>query len=58
VAIANRIARTLYHIIKNADERYKDIGGERVDPKSSQLHRLIKKIEIMGFNVQLSEKSA
>ena len=58
VAIANHIARALYHIISNVDERYCDLGENRADPKQNQVSRLVRKLEVMGYDVKLLEKQA
>jgi phage terminase Nu1 subunit (DNA packaging protein) len=52
VAIANRIARALYHIIKNEKMRYKDLGTIRVDTTDQQIRRHIAKLKALGVEVQ------
>ena len=53
VAIANRIARALYYLIKDTDERFKDIGEQRADPREHQINRAVRKLKTLGFDVQL-----
>lgn len=51
VAIANRMARAIYHIIKYPAARYKDLGEVRVDTQEQQIKRAIKKLEKLGVKV-------
>ncbi len=55
VAIANRIARTIYFIIKEADTHFKDIGAERGDTRIARATRLSKKLRAMGFEVEIKD---
>jgi phage terminase Nu1 subunit (DNA packaging protein) len=55
VAIANRIARAVYYIIKLPEERFKDIGEQRVDPRENQVRRAVAKLKQLGFKVELNE---
>jgi len=55
VAIANRLARTIYHIIKEEQLHFQDIGSERGDPKNRQAKRLITKLRKLGYDVTLTQ---
>lgn len=50
MAIANRIARAVYHIIKDGCE-FKDIGAVRVETKDQQIKRTINKLKSLGVDV-------
>lgn len=50
MAIANRIARAVYHIIKEGCE-FKDIGAVRVESKDQQIKRAISKLKSLGVDV-------
>lgn len=52
VAIANRLARVIYHIIKDKNARYKDLGQNRVDTTEQQIRRNIAKLKSLGVQVQ------
>ncbi len=49
VAIANRLARTIYKILCGAT--YKDLGYMRADPVEQQVHRLIRQLKNLGVDV-------
>lgn len=51
VAIANRIARCVFHIIKNK-ARFKDLGPLRADSKDQQIKRALSKLKSLGVTVQ------
>ncbi len=51
VAIANRIARVIYILIKYDNEEYKDIGHLRVDSTEKQINRSIKRLKNLGVKV-------
>ena len=51
VAIANRLARAIYHIIKSTDIRYKDIGPQRVNSEEAQINNLIRQLKKKGLEV-------
>lgn len=55
VAVANRIARALYFILKEADTRFADLGAERGDSRIAKAVRLTKKLKAMGFDVELKD---
>ena len=57
VAIANRLARTIYYIIKVPEERFKDIGEQRADPREKQIKRAVAKLKQLGFNVELDAQT-
>lgn len=50
VAIANRIARAVYHVIQG--EKYKDLGYLRVETQEHRIRRLITKLKSEGVDVQ------
>jgi len=52
VAIANRICRALYHLIKKPDERFKDLGWLRVENADRAIRRKIGQLRAMGLTVQ------
>lgn len=51
MAIANRIARTTYHIIKER-YRFKDLGAVRADTTDQQIRRTLNKLKSLGVDVQ------
>ena len=51
VAIANRIARVIYHLIKHPDVCYKDLGALRADDKDQQIRRALSKLKSLGVQV-------
>jgi hypothetical protein len=53
VAIANRLARAIYFIIKESDTHFKELGSERADTKIAQVARLTKKLKLLGYEVEL-----
>lgn len=55
VAIANRLARAIYFIIKEADTHFNEIGAERADSRLAKASRLAKKLKSMGFDVELTD---
>ena len=52
MAIANRMARALYHILKNPDTHFKDIGHLRADSQDQQIKRALAKLKKLGVQVQ------
>ena len=51
VAIANHMARMLYHLIKHKNVRYKDLGALRADTKDQQIRRALGKLKSLGIQV-------
>ena len=51
VAIANRITRAVYHIIRNPNARYKDLGWVRVEDTDRAIKRKIGQLRAMGLTV-------
>ena len=51
VAIANRIARTIYHILKDEDRRYKDLGPTRTDNSEQLIRRKIAQLKALEVEV-------
>ena len=51
MAIANRICRAIYHILKNANARYKDLGWVRVEDADRAIRRKIGQLRAMGLTV-------
>jgi transposase len=54
IAIANRICRAIYHIIRDPDCRYKDMGQLRVDSVENQIRRKINQLRALGLTVNYS----
>ena len=54
MAIANRLARAVFHIISKPGEHYKELGEDRVDKKEQQIKRALKKLKELGVEVQVS----
>jgi hypothetical protein len=50
VAIANRIARTIYKVLGGAN--YKDIGYMRGDPVEKQVEILVRKLKALGVDIK------
>lgn len=50
MAIANRIARTVYFVLGGVT--YKDIGYMRGDPRESQIAKLVGKLKALGVDIQ------
>jgi hypothetical protein len=50
VAIANRMARAVYHVIKGA--KYKELGYLRVESQDQRIRKLIAKLKSEGVDVQ------
>jgi transposase len=55
IAVAHSMAVTIYHMIKN-QTAYADLGADYFDKRNPSriLHRLTKRIQNLGFTVQLS----
>ncbi len=53
VAIANRIARTIYHLIRDPNQRYRDLGSTRVEGVEQQIKRKIGQLKALGVNVTI-----
>lgn len=51
IAIANRICRTIYYLIRDPNERFKDLGWLRVDNPEATLKRAIGKLKALGLTV-------
>ena len=49
VAIANRVARTVYKVLGGA--HYKDIGYMRGDPREGQIDKLVRKLRALGVDI-------
>jgi len=49
VAIANRIARTIYKVL--GGKSYKDIGYMRGDPREGQIEKLVRKLKALGVDI-------
>lgn len=54
VAIANRIAKLVYYLIKDPLARYKDLGAERIESKEVLAKKAIKKLQNMGYDINYS----
>jgi hypothetical protein len=52
VAIANRIARTIYHLIKKPELAFHDLGQLRVESPEKRINRLIGQLKSMGVTVE------
>lgn len=52
VAIANRIARVIYHMLSTPELKYRDIGPQRVDGVEQQIKRKIGQLKALGLEVQ------
>jgi hypothetical protein len=50
VAIANRIARTIYKVL--GGENFKDIGYMRGDPVEKQIEVLVRKLKALGVDIK------
>jgi hypothetical protein len=50
VAIANRLARTIYLIL--GGERYREIGYMRGDPHEIKVKRLVHQLKALGVNIK------
>jgi hypothetical protein len=51
VAIANRMARAIYHILKDPKEHFKDLGYMRVENQDSRIKRLLMQLRAEGVEV-------
>ena len=51
VAIANRMCRALYHIIRGPHTRFKDLGALRIDNVERAIKRNIGQLRALGLNV-------
>jgi transposase len=58
VAIANRLARAIYHIIAKPGQKFRDIGPQRVNSQARQIQSLIRKLREEGVSVdfELTQK--
>lgn len=50
VAIANRLARTIYKVLGGAE--FKDIGYKRGDPHEDQVRRLVAQLKNLGVDIK------
>lgn len=50
VAIANRIARSIYKIL--AGDHYKEIGYMRGDPHETKVRQLVRQLRALGINIR------
>ena len=55
VAIANKIARVVYFLIKDPFAKYKDLGTERVESKENLAKKAVKKLQTLGYEIQYSK---
>ncbi len=55
VAIANKLARVVYKIIKDEKVHFKDLGSDRGDVKLNQAKRLAQKLKKMGYDIKLEQ---
>lgn len=53
MAIANRIARAIYCILKDEALQYKDLGSKHVIDEAKQIRNLIGKLKSYGVDVNL-----
>jgi transposase len=51
IAIANRICRAIYHIIKHPNEHFKDLGWLRVEDPQTAIRRKIGQLRALGLTV-------
>lgn len=56
VAIANRLARVIYHIIRDGVE-FKDLGPDRVHSRESEAQKAKRRLEGLGYEVEIRKKS-
>ena len=50
MAIANRLARTIYKVLGGAN--YKDLGYMRGDPLEKQVESLVRKLRSLGVDIK------
>ena len=55
-SIANKLARVIYHIIKDPKDRYKELGEIRVDKVEQQTKRAVSKLKALEYDLVLIEK--
>ena len=51
VAIANSMARMLYHLIKYKELRFKDLGSLKADPRDHQIKRALASLRKLGVEI-------
>lgn len=51
VAIANKLARAIYHILKDPKAQFKDLGYLRVENQDTRIKRLLNKLRAEGVEV-------
>ncbi len=51
VAIANRMARIIFHIINDPTRRYVDLGAHKVDSSKREIEKAIEKLKRHGLEV-------
>lgn len=56
MAIANRIARAVFHIISKPNEHYKELGEMRLDNQDQQIRRALNKLKKLGVDVEIKEQ--
>jgi transposase len=60
MAVAHALAVTIYHLLKNPDLHYQDLGAawfDTLDPERLTRH-LVKRLEQLGFQVELKPKES
>ena len=60
VAVGHSLLEVIYHLLKNPDLRYKDLGADhfdRLDPKRLCRH-LVRRLESLGYDVTLQRTAA
>ncbi len=50
MAIANRLARTIYFIL--GGRSYKELGYMRGDPREAQVEKLVRKLKALGVDIR------
>ncbi len=55
VAIANRMARMIFYIIKYKQVRYRDIGESRVESREALIKKTVRKLEGLGVKFSIQE---
>lgn len=55
VAIANKLARVIYHIVSDPTVKYKELGEIRADKVEEQKKRAINKLKKLGYDVVLNK---
>ena len=60
MAVGHAILEVIYHLLKNPDMEYHDLGGNYFDTLDPErlCRNLVKRLESLGFEVQLTERKA